>query len=236
MSDEAVIEPGTDRLPWLEAVDEDEDREGLGVGRLVGMILIGLLAIGLVVALLVWLQRDGGSQGQGELIAAPEEDYRVRPENPGGMEVEGEGDAAFATSEGASPQGRINPSAVPEEPVQGRRAPAAPAQQTASSSARIAPGSAAQPARPAAAPAAAAPPGTQIQLGAYSSEASANQAWTAMSGRYAYLGSLSRAVTPVHTGGRTLYRLRATAGSAADARSVCERLRVAQEACSVVAN
>jgi aldehyde:ferredoxin oxidoreductase len=52
-----------------------------------------------------------------------------------------------------------------------------------------------------------------------------------MSGRFTYLAPLTHSVTTVSTGGKTLYRLRA---SGADAASLCGRLRVAGESCVVV--
>jgi len=228
MSDETVLETTNgDRLPWLEAVEDDDGEGGFGLGKMVGVILTAVLAVALIVAGVLFLQsRDGANEGQGELIAAPEEDYRVRPDDAGGMEVEGEGDSAFAASAGDSPEGRINPGAAPEQPVQGRRA-AAPAAPTVGSTARV-PASSGQLADAAS--------GRLIQLGAYSSEAVANSAWTALGGRYSYLGSLTKTVSTVQSGGRTLYRLRVDAGSAEAARSVCGRLRTAREACSVVVN
>jgi hypothetical protein len=73
--------------------------------------------------------------------------------------------------------------------------------------------------------------GPTIQLGAFSSQARATQAWNALSGRFGYLAPLSHSVVPVQAGGRTLYRLRATGP---DSAGICGRLRVAGEACSVV--
>src|SRR3546814_18718385 len=70
--------------------------------------------------------------------------------------------------------------------------------------------------------------GATIQLGDFSSQAGANSAWKALSGRFSYLAPLSHSVTPVESGGKTLYRLRA---SGPDASSICGRLRVAGEAC-----
>src|SRR3546814_15928165 len=40
-----------------------------------------------------------------------------RSEDPGGMEVEGTGETAFAASEGAVPKGQIDAGAMPETPV-----------------------------------------------------------------------------------------------------------------------
>ena len=79
--------------------------------------------------------------------------------------------------------------------------------------------------------ASAAAAGPTIQLGAFSSQASANNAWRALSGRFRYLPPLGHSVVAVQSGGRTLYRLRA---SGADAGSICRRLQVAGEDCAVV--
>ena len=124
MSDVRANDPALDnedRLPWLEAVDEDDRSEGPGAAKLIAFVVIGLLAIGLIVGGLFWMGsrvgQEGGATGEPEVIAAPEGDYKVKPDDPGGMKVEGEGDTAFATSEGANPNARIDVSAVPETPV-----------------------------------------------------------------------------------------------------------------------
>jgi len=223
-----------DRLPWLEAVEEDDGgSDGPSVAKLIAAIVIGLVAIGVIVGGLFWLGNRGQPGASGDVIAAPEGDYKVRPENPGGMNVSGEGEVAAAASAGQTPQGNLNVDAVPETPVTQAPRPAAPApapaaQAPGAAPARPAPAPA--PPRPAPAPAPAAG-GVTIQLGAFSSQASANQAWSSLAGRFRYLAPLSHNLVPVQSGGRTLYRLRA---SGADAANVCRRLQVAGEACSVV--
>ena len=244
MSEETMDMRDEDRLPWLEAVEEDE-AEGLGIGKLLIFILGGLAVVAAVIAIAFWANSGGDETANGELIAAPEESYRVRPSEAGGMEVEGEGDTAFAASEGENPDARIDPSAVPEQPVTGRRTAegsgeASESTTTGSSSARIPDSSqriaSSTPRRRPDSSAPSASSGRLIQLGAFSSEAAANRAWQSLSGRYDYLSSLDQSVSTVEAGGRTLYRLRAAAGSAEDARRICGRLRVATEACSVVVN
>jgi hypothetical protein len=220
MTDARADELGDeDRLPWLEAVEEDDDQSGPSVAKLVGAIVIGLIAIAVIVGGLFWLGNRNRADGNGEVIAAPKGDYKVRPDQPGGMNATGEGDTAAAASAGAEPKGRINTNAVAEAPIaRPQPAPQAPA-------ARPAPP---PPTRPQPAPAATGP---TIQLGAFSSQASANNAWRALSGRFGYLAPLGHSVVPVQSGGRTLYRLRA---SGADAGSICRRLQVAGEDCAVV--
>ncbi len=219
-----------DRLPWLEAVEEDEDGDGPSAIKLVAAVLIGLLAIGLIVGGLFWLG-NRSQEGTGEVIAAPEGDYKVRPNQPGGMAVEGEGDTAFAASEGVEPRGNLNVEGMPERPVtrvpRPRTTP--PVQvQPAPAPPRPAPPVARPAPRPAPAPAAS---GATIQLGAFSSQAGATRAWAALSGRFRYLAPLNHLIVPVQAGGRTLYRLRA---SGAGAAGVCRRLSVAGEDCAVI--
>ena len=99
-----------DRLPWLEAVEDDDGGDGpSALKRIVG-VLIALAGIGAIVGGIFWMNNrsDQLAGGDAELIKAPEGDYKVRPDDPGGMAVEGEGDTAFAASEGADPKGAIN--------------------------------------------------------------------------------------------------------------------------------
>ena len=247
MTDMRANPGGEDRLPWLEAVDEDDREEGPGAAKLIAFVVIGLLAIGLIVGGLFWMtSRDGaGSEATpegGELIAAPAEDYKIKPEQPGGMKVEGKSDTALAASEGAEPKGALNVDAMPETPVAAPRP-----QQQAAAQPKAGPtpapkaGPAQRPtqvaaAQPKAAPAPAQQPaaggsGQTIQLGAFNSQAQANAAWKALSGRFKYLAPLSQSIQTAEVGGKTYYRLRA---SGADARGICNRLKVAGESCLVV--
>jgi cell division septation protein DedD len=113
-----------DRLPWLEAVEEDDDDRGVGAGKLIAAVIVGLIALGLVVGGLFWLrdQGSGDTGGQGELIAAPAGDYKEKPSEPGGMKVEGTGDIAYGASEGAEVTSSIDLSALPEAPIAGPNA------------------------------------------------------------------------------------------------------------------
>jgi hypothetical protein len=220
MTDARADELGDeDRLPWLEAVEEDEDQSGPSVVKLIGAIIIGLAAIALIVGGLFWVANRSRTEGNGEVIAAPEGDYKVRPDQPGGMNVSGEGGTAAAASAGAEPKGRINTNAVAETPIaRPQPTPQAPPARP----------QAPPPARPQPAPAG---PGGTIQLGAFSTQASATNAWRALSGRFRYLAPLGHSVVPVRSGGRTLYRLRA---SGTDAAGICRRLQVAGEDCAVI--
>jgi hypothetical protein len=214
-----------DRLPWLEAVEEDNASDGPSPLKLIVGVLIALVAIGAVVGGLFWMNNRGAdtaATGEPELIRAPGGDYKTKPDETGGMIVEGEGDTAFAASEGADPKGAINTNAMAEAPVtQAPPAQGQPAAQPAAQPKQQAPAATPAPAAPAAG-------GATIQLGAFSSNAGATAAWKAMAGRFGYLAPLSHSVVPVQSGGKTLYRLRASGPNSAD---ICGRLRVAGESC-----
>ena len=213
-----------DRLPWLEAVEDDNNGDGPSALKMIIGVLIALAGIGAIVGGIFWMnsRNQQVAGGDAELIKAPEGDYKVRPDDPGGMAVEGEGDTAFQASTGADPKGQINTGGVPEAPVgKGDQPKAAQPQPQPQPQPK-------GPAAPAPTPDAPAAGGATIQLGAFSSQAGANSAWKALSGRFGYLAPLSHSVVPVSAGGKTLYRLRASGPAAAD---VCGRLRVAGESC-----
>lgn len=243
-----------DRLPWLEAADEYEDDGEVSPVRLLIMVLGGLLLIGAVLGGLWWMQ-NGGARGQGELIVAQKGAYKTEPKNDAAKTFEGEGDASFAATEGVEPAGKVDPTRMPEEPAvtPAEREAAAKAAATKSAiekaaaakaeAARISTADKGKP-KPAAMSVktadaagenkAASTATGMIQLGAFSSEAAATKAWTNLSKRFAYLADLSKSVSPAKVGDNQVYRLRASAGSTANASVLCGKLRVAGENCVVV--
>ena len=70
-----------------------------------------------------------------------------------------------------------------------------------------------------------------IHLGAFSSQAAAENAWRQLSERFPFLSSLTNRISTATVGGRTLFRLRA---SGVDAEESCRRLRIAGETCAIV--
>jgi hypothetical protein len=228
-----------DRLPWLETIGPDEEPDAPSFIRILALILVAL-AVMAVVAFGVLKYRASDISGTGQLIPAPATPYKVRPEEPGGLKVEGEGDAAIATSDGKAPgTGAIDLTAVPEAPVDTSRAPAAtPTPAGAGGRSAVAEVPAARGRLVAAAPIGSSRPaaagtatGALVQLGAYPSEAGANAAWVRFTKRFAYLAPLEKLVQPVAREGKTLFRLRVNTGSAAAAADLCGRLRVAGEEC-----
>ena len=224
-----------DRLPWLEPAIDDSDEERISPLRLLGLIIVGLALIGAVVAGVWWMQnRGGGGAGEGQLIAAPKDDYKVAASEADAKKFEGEGDASFAASEGVARDGQIDPSRVPEAPITPTGAaptgtrPAVPAKPAQSVSAKVEDETRTAPKT--VAPKAAG--GAMIQLGAYASASGAKDAWSRLSKRFAYLAPLAMSVEPAEVGGSTVYRLRASAGG--QAGTVCGKLKVAGESCIIV--
>jgi cell division septation protein DedD len=84
------------------------------------------------------------------------------------------------------------------------------------------------------------PSGFGIQLGAFSSEASANNEWRALAGRFGpELQGLRQHVVPAETPsgpsmGQRIYRLQAAVGDETRARAICDSLRKRGQACVAV--
>ena len=225
-----------DRLPWLEVVDDDDVEGGVTVGKLVALIIAALVALGIVIGG-IWMLRSQSAPPpvDPKLIAAQAGDYKVKPENPGGMKVEGKGDSAFAASEGVEANGKIDTNAMPESPLKGIRGPVvADVASKPSTNATVAVPKAtttltAKPPMPVAQKTVV---GTGVvQLGAYGSQAKADTAWSMLSKKYDFLASLTKSVVPAEVGGSKVYRLRVNA--AGEAAAVCAKLKAADENCLI---
>ena len=206
-------------FPWLEAVEDEDDAPRLSAGRMLMALVLVLLAGALIAGTMFWLgRRNAEGTGAPELIRADPRPYKVKPTDPGGLDVAGESGTAYATSAGEQPDAQLDLDAVPEEPVARAKAPE--------------PAPAAEPVGKAeAAPAVpSGPPGSTIQLGFYPSQAAANGSWDTLSGRFPVVAGASKLVVPYQSG----FRLRAGFGSPAEAGRACQLLKVAGEACFVV--
>ncbi|MEO8723925.1 MAG: SPOR domain-containing protein [Sphingobium sp.] len=230
-----------DRLPWLEPADDYEDGEdGVSPLRVLGIVLMGLVLLGLVVGLVYYLRNRDTVDVEGAMIAAPKGSYKVAANEADAKKFAGEGDASYAASEGMNKEGHIDPSRMPEVPLGAGASGSDPA--LAKGNAATKPGTRVTSKvadDTSARPATVAPPiaksgGAMVQLGAYGSNAIARDAWGKLSKRFDYLAALSTSVQPVTIGGTTFYRLRAGTGNAANASTICGKLKVAGESCMVV--
>jgi len=213
-----------DRLPWLESPDDvDLEDEGVDAGRIVGFVIAGVLALAVVLGAVYWLSHRGGtSEADGSLIEASKDPYKVKPQDAGGKVFEGTGDTSFKVSEGLRPQAQVNASGAP--------APQAAASPAAGAKPAPGPTIAAGGTPAASAPSA---EGVGVQIGAFSSKAAADAAWSRYQGQYEALKGLSHRVVEGKADIGTVYRLQAVAGNAGAARTLCGALSSAGLKCQV---
>lgn len=207
------------QLPWLEAVDDEDGPSGVSGRKMLAALLVVLLAAAIVAGTFFWLGRqDPIGIGGPELIKAEPGPYKVKPADPGGLDVAGESGTAFQTSAGEDTDAQLNLDALPEPPV---ARPADPK--------RLPTNETREPVAPPPPAQASGASGSVIQLGAYKNAAQAERAWTALSSRFPSVAGMTKLVVPFAGG----FRLRAGAASPAEARQACQALRVAGENCFV---
>jgi cell division protein FtsN len=171
-----------------------------------------------------WLaSRVAEPAGDGSVIAAPEEPYKVRPADPGGKQHAGTGDTSFAVGEGQTREARIAESAPP---------PPLAAQSTV----------AASPVPTVAAPAPTAEPelepepaiaGVGVQVGAYYNAAAAERGWSTLIRQTESLQGVKHRVVRGVADIGTVYRLQAVAPDTASANRLCAALRADGLNCQV---
>ena len=204
-------------LPWLAAVDDEDGPRGVSARRMLAALLIVALGAAMVAATFFYLgRRDAVVTGAPQLIKAEPGPYKVKPTDPGGLDVAGESETAFKTSAGEDADAQLDLSAMPEQPIakpkeEPKAEPAAPV----------------KPPEPE--PAATGGKGSVIQLGAFANRAQAERAWSALAARFPSVAAMNKMVVPFSGG----IRLRAAASSPAAARDACQALKVAGENCFV---
>ena len=237
MTDRAAFDE--EGLPWLEAVADEDGPQGVSARKMLAALAMVGLAVALVAATMFVIGRSnaGPTSGPAELIKADPHPYKIKPSDPGGLDVAGDSETAFATSAGGDTDAQIDMNAVTEAPVarpqakpdpkpksfptNETREPVVPTGEKAATVPVVV---------PEAAPSGGA--GTVIQLGAFSSGTKAEAAWKALTARFGSLGAMSKIIIPV--AGSSLFRLRAGAATPADAKAMCQSLRVAGENCVVI--
>lgn len=212
------IRPGdSEALPWLEAVEDEDEAPAVSARKMLAALVMVLVGVGIVAGTLFWLGRQDSGSGPPVLIRAEPGPYKVRPQNPGGLDVAGDSGTAYATGAGEDNDAQLDISRLDEAPLP------PPAEQP--------PTAAPKPPSPAPKP----PPaptgakGTVVQLGAYGSTAKAETAWKLLSGRFPEVAGLTKIVVP-YSGG---FRLRAAAGSPAEAQAACRAVVAGGENCFV---
>lgn len=202
-------------LPWLEAGEDDEEAAGFDTSRLVLLGMLALVLLGAVVGA-IWFATNQVSdepEADGSLIAAPEEPYKTRPEDPGGKTFAGTGDTSFAVGEGQTRESRLGePSTVSTAP-----APAAPSIAS----------TVGEP------PRAAQPSGVAVQVGAFPRREDAEAAWSNLMRQTEALNGVSHRVVEARVDIGRVYRLQALAGDRAAANRLCAALKADGLACFV---
>lgn len=212
------MQPHGEALPWLEAVDDEDEPRGLSARKMLAALALVLLGVGIVVGTLFYIGREQGGSGPPELIRAPQGPYKVKPSDPGGLDVSGESGTAFATGAGVDTDSQLDVSRMAEPPP-----PPAPPEGAPKPAPPPKPEPAPEPAQPAAGNA-------TVQLGAYGSSAKAETAWKMLSARFPEVAALTKQVVPYNGG----FRLRASGSSPDQARAACQAVTAGGENCFVV--
>lgn len=204
-----------ERLPWLESADDvDFDEPGSDSSRMIGFGVLAVLLLAALLGGIYWISHRGGSaaSADGSLIAANKEPYKVAPKDPGGKTFQGTGDASFKVSEGEKPVANLAGSNAPAATPAAAPKPAASA-------------TAAAPAGPAS--------GVGVQVGAFSTSASAEAAWSKLVTAHEALSGLSHRVIEGKADMATVFRLQAVAGDFAAANALCAKLQAGGLKCQV---
>lgn len=216
-------------LPWLEAVENEDGSRAISARKMLVALLLVLLAGALVAGTMFWIGRQNPApSGAPQLIRAEPGPYKVKPSDPGGLDVAGDSETAYSTSAGEDPDAALDVRKLPQEmtplPVETVQPAPPPKKIPPNETKEPAPDDAAKPA---------APSGPTIQLGAYASTIKADTAWRLLSGRFPEVAALNKVVVSATVNGKSIYRLRAS-GSAEQARAACAALKAAGESCLVV--
>jgi cell division septation protein DedD len=210
-------------LPWLESVENEDGPRAISARKMLVALVLVLLAGAIVAGTMFWLGRQDPAPGRApELIRAEPGPYKVRPSDPGGLDVAGDSETAYSTSAGEDPDAALDVRKLPEEmtplPVDAPQATTPPKPKEPPKPAPAEPAQAAVPSRP------------TIQLGAYASTVKADTAWKLLSGRFPEVAALNKVVVTATVGGKSVYRLRAS-GSSDQTRAACAALKAAGESC-----
>lgn len=210
-------------LPWLEAGEDEDDGAGFDTSRLILLAVLALALLGAVVGA-IWFvtnQVSDEPEADGSVIAAPEEPYKTRPDDPGGKTFAGTGDTSFAVGEGQSREGRL------AEPTTAPRDTAASGPSIASTvnegTRTTAPST----------PASATAPGTAVQVGAFPRRDDAEAAWSRLTRQTEALSGVRHRVVEAQVDIGRVYRLQAVTGSRAEANRLCAALKADGLACFV---
>ncbi len=257
-----------DRLPWLEAEDDDDGYAGVDTKRVFAFVLAGLAILAAVVGGIWWATHRKPADvavADGSTIAAPVGDYKSAPKDPGGKTYAGTGDSSFAVSQGQKPNAQLAGSgdvnavnsaanaaanaandiktgavgaigttvnaATNAMPNGGNPTAHLPA--PAGHDAKLVANGAGSNTGSGASTGSGSSTGTGVQVGAFSTQKSAEAAWSKLSQQYSALSGFRHRIVEGQADIGTVYRLQAIAGTDAAASALCSKLRSAGLPCQV---
>ena len=105
-----------DALPWLEAVEDEDNPPAVSARKMLAALALVLVGVAIVAGTLFWLGRQDTGSGPPQLIKAEAGPYKVRPEDPGGLDVAGDSGTAYATGAGEDSDAQLDTSKLSEVP------------------------------------------------------------------------------------------------------------------------
>ena len=103
-------------LPWLEAVDDEDQPRGVSARKMLAALVMVGIAVAIIAGTTFYLGRQSGGSGPPELIRAEAGPYKVRPDDPGGLDVAGDSGTAFATGAGEDQDAQLDVGKLTEPP------------------------------------------------------------------------------------------------------------------------
>ena len=206
-SGQLELDNGDEQLPWLES-DDDYAEEGVDTARIVAFGLIIFVVLGLLLGGIWWWSNQNGDpslEPDGSTIAAPEGDFRERPEDPGSRVFDGTGDVAPAVGEGQTRESVIDSTQSPRPSVD-----SATTENTTTSAT-----------------------GVGVQIGAFQTRQSAERGWRVLVGQHSQLAGLQHRIVEGEAEFGTVFRLQAIAPDQAAADRLCTNLRSNGGSCQV---
>ena len=219
-----------DRLPWLEG-DEDDYVATASIGRVIVAGLAALLVVGGVVGGIWWAthrEAVNAPVADGSTVTPPSAQYKDAPANPGGKTFQGTGDTSYVVSQGQNRQAQLADGG--DNVASGSRshgADAAPAKAADKSGAVTGNAGASSSASPDAAPA-----GSVVQIGAFSTKDLAEAGWSHLSSQHSMLAQQHHRILQGQADIGTVWRLQVITG-AGGGNALCERLKAEGLSCQV---
>ena len=200
-----ALDDGEERLPWLESADDDYDEgEGSGTGRLLGFAFAGLVVLAALVGGIWWATRADTDPA---LIAdGGTIEAPKTPYKEAPKDPGGRKMAGTGDTSYAVSEGQSRPARL------GDGAPS--------------PGVDVEPKAPGA-------PSVGVQVGAYSSQALAEAAWSKLAQQHSALSGVGHRAVQGQADIGTVWRLQALAPDAAAANALCSKLKASGLSCQV---